>query len=252
MRSLAETLASASILTLVGATQPAIALAQDDAALTSRGIVQSAARIELRADLTAMVTKADFIDGTRFKKGDTLVAFDCRRHQAELNSARAAARGAAVERRNKSSLYSNGAAGKSELLIAKAASNKAEFDVKALKARMQNCTISAPFDGRMVSLNVRPMEMPPADKPLMVIIDDSRLELELVVPSVWLAWLRKDQNFRFNVEETGVTHQATVQRIGAEVDPVSQTVKIYATLQGDLSNTLSGMTGVAVFTRSGS
>ncbi|MEL7228433.1 MAG: efflux RND transporter periplasmic adaptor subunit [Pseudomonadota bacterium] len=247
-----KTPAAAFVFAMITATAPTGALAQDDATLTSRGIVQSAARIELRADLTAMVTKADFIDGTRFKKGDTLVSFDCRRHQAELNSARAAARGAAVERRNKSSLYSNGAAGKSELLIAKAASNKAEFDVKALKARMQNCTISAPFDGRMVSLNVRPMEMPPADKPLMVIIDDSRLELELVVPSHWLAWLRKGQNFRFNVEETGATHQATVQRIGAEVDPVSQTVKIYAALEGELQNTLSGMTGVAVFQQKGS
>lgn len=223
----------------------------EDLELKARGVVQSAKRIELRSDLAAMVKSADFVDGMRFQKGDVLVSFDCDRHQAELNSARAVARGATVERKNKQTLYNNGAAGRSEVLLAKAQSEKAQHDVVALKQRMKNCSISAPFDGRSVALHVRPMEMPPSDKPLMVIIDDSRLELELVVPSIWLGWLREDQTFTFQVEETGTAHQAKVERIGAEVDTVSQTVKVYGALLGDFKNTLSGMSGVAVFNRSG-
>lgn len=220
--------------------------------LTSRGVVQSSKRIELRSDLAVMIKAAPFIEGTRFAKDDVLVSFDCNRHQAELNSARAAARGAAVERKNKANLFRNGAAGRSEVAIAKAASQKAEHDVVALQARMKNCSIKAPFDGRVVALNVQGMEMPPADKPLMVIIDDRALELELVVPSKWLGWLRANQQFRFQVEETGVEHAAVVERIGAEVDTVSQTVKVYGRLLGDTGNTLSGMSGVALFNKTGS
>lgn len=86
----------------------------------------------------------------------------------------------------------------------------------------------------------------------MVIIDDGRLELELVVPSHWLRWLKSHQKFRFQVEETGAEHDAIVDRIGAEVDPVSQTVKVYGKLLGDIENTLSGMSGIALFSNRGS
>jgi len=217
----------------------------------SRGVVQSAKRIELRSDLSALVTSAKFSEGRSFKKGDVLVSFDCKRHQAELNSAKAAARGASLERKNKTTLYNKGAAGRNEVLLAKASAEKAQHDVTALRERMKNCSITAPFDGRIVALNVRRMEMPPGDKPLMIIIDDSALELELVVPSKWLSWLSRDEEFRFRVEETGAEHNATIERIGAEVDTVSQTIKVYGKLLGDMKNTLSGMSGVALFDGTG-
>lgn len=249
-------LASSGLVAVVALAGHALinakAMAKDRAHLQSRGVVQSSARIELRSDLSAMITSAEFTDGMKFKKGDVLVSFDCKKHQAELNSARAAAKGATIELQNKVTLHRNGAAGRSEVALAKSASQKTRFDVTALKARMKNCRIRAPFDGRIVTLNVRGLEMPPNDKPLMVIINDRSLELELVVPSMWLSWLQKEQNFRFQVEETGAEHKAVVKRIGAEVDPVSQTVKVYGKLLGNLQNTLSGMSGVALFDNSGS
>ena len=227
------------------------ALAEGEKSFKSRGLVRSQARVELRTDLMAMVTDANFQEGMKFKKGDNLVSFDCRKHQAELNSARAASSGADIELRNKVTLHKNGAAGKSEVSLARAAASKATHDVKALKARMNYCSIGAPFSGRVVALNVRSMEMPSADKPLMVIIDDSSLELELVVPSVWLSWLKTGTEFSFLVDETQREYLAAVKRLGAEVDPVSQTIKVYAQLSGDLEGVLAGMSGAATFQNAG-
>ena len=89
------------------------AFSQEGQQLKARGLVRSDARIELRSDLMAMVTSSQFREGMTFEKGDTLISFDCRKHQAELNSAKAAARGANIELRNKINLRKNGAAGKS-------------------------------------------------------------------------------------------------------------------------------------------
>ena len=221
---------------------------QGDAAREVRGLVRSTARVEVRTDLVASISKAPFVEGQRFSKGDKLIEFDCSRYSAELGAAKAAAHATNIEARNKRRLYANGAAGKSEVQLAKAEASRAGSDVKARKARMKDCAIRAPFSGRVVTLNARQHEMPTPDKPIIVLIDDTVLELELVVPSNWLRWLKVGQTFEFSVDETGLRHSAELTRLGAEVDPVSQTIKAYGVLKGDLELVLAGMSGTASFT----
>lgn len=220
--------------------------------MTARALVTASARVEYRTDLIAVVREAPLLPGARFDKGDTLVAFDCRKQQAELDSARAQASGASIEYKNKKNLRANGAAGRSEVRLALAALTKAQADVNALKARMFHCKVTAPFAGRVVELNARVHEMPSGQKPFLVIIDDSALELEMVLPSVWLRWLEDGRPFSFNVDETGRRYEGKISRLGAEVDPVSQTVKAYGRLDGSLDRVLAGMSGVVSFPDTGS
>ena len=218
----------------------------------TRGLVRSSARIEVRTDLVAAVSKAPFRDGARFKKGDKLITFDCARYRAELNSARAGAHAAAIELRNKRNLRKNGAAGKSEVQLAGAEASKANAEVKARLTRVSQCVIKAPFDGRVVTLNTRRYEMPNASEPVIVVLNDRELELELVVPSNWLVWLEPGQEFIFRVDETGKIHPAKITSLGAEVDPVSQTIKAYGKLLEADGRVLAGMSGKARFQPKGS
>jgi multidrug efflux pump subunit AcrA (membrane-fusion protein) len=78
---------------------------------------------------------------------------------------------------------------------------------------------------------------------LLEILDDSILELEFIVPSKWLAWLKTGQGFQVAIDETGKTYPAKVQRIGARVDPVSQSVKISAIVDGKFGELMAGMSG---------
>ncbi|MEE9314058.1 MAG: HlyD family efflux transporter periplasmic adaptor subunit [Rhizobiaceae bacterium] len=221
-------------------------------ALDTRGLVRSSARVEVRTDLVAAVAKAPFKDGARFKKGAKLITFDCSRYRAELNSARAGASAAAIELRNKRRLFKNGAAGKSEVQLARAEAARNNAEVKARLSRVSQCVIKAPFAGRVVVLNTRKYEMPNASKPVIIILDDSALELELVVPSNWLVWLEPGREFLFKVDETGKTHPAKIVSIGAEVDPVSQTIKAYGVLLETNGRVLAGMSGQARFSPKGS
>jgi hypothetical protein len=80
-------------------------------------------------------------------------------------------------------------------------------------------------------------------------LDD--MELQLIVPSLWMSWLRGGTNFTFKIDETGESVTASVLRVGAAVDPVSQTVKIMAKLPAGRATVLPGMSGTADFKRSG-
>ena len=44
-----------------------------------------------------------------------------------------------------------------------------------------------------------------------------------------------------------VTYPARVQRVGAKVDPVSQTVKVHAEIEGNFPELIAGMSGRASF-----
>lgn len=78
---------------------------------------------------------------------------------------------------------------------------------------------------------------------MLEILDDSVLELEFIVPSKWLAWLAPGTKFDVAIDETGKTYPAKVQRIGARVDPVSQSVKISAAIDWKFSELIAGMSG---------
>lgn len=212
-----------------------------------RGVVRSRARLEIATDLTIPVAEVPFRDGMRFARGDLLLAFDCRRLEAEHRAASATARAASVEYNQKTHLRKHGAAGKGEVDLALAGLERGRAELELAEARMAGCRIEAPFDGRVIERFTDAHEMPEPGKPLMVIVDDSNLEIDFVAPSRWLRWLQPDTGFAFTVDETGLTVRGRIEQIGAEVDAVSQTVRLTGTLEGGTGAILPGMSGNARF-----
>ena len=108
---------------------------------------------------------------------------------------------------------------------------------------LTKCVIAAPFSGRVAEQKAREQQYVQPGQPLLEIIDDSVLELEFIVPSRWLAWLKPGHVFRVAIDETGKSFPAKVQRIGARVDPVSQSVKLVAAIDGKFPELMAGMSG---------
>lgn len=214
-----------------------------------RGVVRPQNHATIATELQARVAATHFKEGDRFKKGDVLIEFDCRRHQADLAAAEAQTLEMKLALDNNVVLDKYKAVGKSDLEISRARVKKTEADANGLRARLDQCKVVAPFDGRISELVVQPHEMPAAGKPFITIIEDQKLEIELIVPSEWLKWLKTDAKFRFAVDETKTEFPAHVTRIGAAVDPVSQTIKVMGVFDADavLGGILSGMSGAAEF-----
>ena len=72
-------------------------------------------------------------------------------------------------------------------------------------------------------------------------------EIEMIVPSNWLRWLKLGINSLMAIDETGENHHIEISRIGASVDPVSQTVRIFAHFIDGTPNILAGMSGTVLF-----
>lgn len=197
----------------------------------------------LAAEIGAKISRLPIPEGAAFKAGQALVQFDCSIQQAQLNKARAA-HGASdkVWQANKRLAELN-SVGKVELEISEAEVQKAKAEVAANAAVVGKCSIAAPFAGRVSEQKVREQQYVQPGHALIEIIDDSSLELEFIVPSRWLAWVKPNTSFQVHIDETRKSYPAKVQRIAARVDPVSQSVKLNAVIDGKFPELIAGMSG---------
>lgn len=197
----------------------------------------------LAAEIGAKVNKLPVAEGGAFKAGQLLVSFDCSVQQAMLQKARAELNAAEATDKANHRLAELNSVGQLEVDLGRAGRQKAVAEVGAQQAVLGKCGISAPFAGRVAEQKVREQQFVQPGQPLLDILDDSVLELEFLVPSAWLVWLRVGQTFDVEIDETGQRYPARFERIGARVDPVSQSVKVAAAIDGRFPELIAGMSG---------
>lgn len=220
-----------------------------DEAVPVRGVIRALDQAALSTELQARVDKIGFREGQAFKKGELLISFDCERYRAETQSAEAVAREMQLTLESNQQLEKFRAVGKHDVEISRARVDKADAEARSLKSRLQFCEIFAPFDGRVAELSINRFEQPQPNKPFLVVVGNSRLEVEIIVPSHWLSWIVPGTPLVFGVDETKGAYPATIVRIGATVDAVSQMVKVIATFNDPVADVLPGMSGAAQFVR---
>jgi membrane fusion protein (multidrug efflux system) len=197
----------------------------------------------LAAEIGAKVSRVPVTEGGRFRAGDTLVSFDCSLQQAQLDKAQATLVAAEMTWNANTRLNELNSVGKVELAISEAEVNKTRAEVASSKAILGKCAAIAPFPGRVAEQKVREQQYVQPGQALLEILDDSELDLEFIVPSRWLTWVKPGYGFRVAIDETGKTYPAKVRSTGARVDPGSQSVKLIATIDGKFNELVSGMSG---------
>jgi membrane fusion protein (multidrug efflux system) len=221
-------------------------MAQDGQAAL-RGIVRPVEEAMIGTDLSFPIASLPFREGQSFSKGDILAAFDCADLEAQVKSAEAVLRAETITRDNNARLARSKAVGRFEVALSQAKTDQAAAEVEAFKSKMSRCVIRAPYDGRIAAIRAHQHEIPEPNQPLMQIVSQSDLEIEVLLPSTWLRWLKIGSPFSIDIDELGKTRQAEVGRIAAIVDPVSQTVKVIGRFTDDLDGILPGMSGQARF-----
>jgi len=249
---LAATLATIAVLVWSG-----FALAQEPEP-SEPATPQNGAAPEIRAQLTPrefttlsseMAGRIDSIAtkvGEHFKKGDVLVVFDCALQRAQEAHASAVQMQAEKTYSIDERLVALKSMGKLELDVAAAEVAKAKADVAASQSLTSKCSIAAPFSGVTADQKARAFQYTTPGQPLLDIIGDGGLDVELIAPSRWLAWMKSGYKFQVHIDETGKDYPAQVTRFGGRVDPVSQSIKVIGEITVEAPALMAGMSGRAI------
>jgi membrane fusion protein (multidrug efflux system) len=197
----------------------------------------------IAAEIGAKISSIPVSEGGVFRAGQVLVQFDCLLQRAQLEKAEAELDGADQTFKSNQRLEQLNSVGQLELDLSKSAANKARAELGANKAVLAKCQVPAPFAGRVAEQKVREQQYVQPGQALLDILDDSVLELEFLVPSAWLRWLKVGGSFEVQIDETRKNYPARFTRIGARVDPVSQSVKVAAAIHGKFPELMAGMSG---------
>lgn len=205
----------------------------------------------LSGEIAGKIEELPLREGERFEAGDRLAAFDCTLHRARLAKANAQQDEARKTFEVNKRLDKLGSVSTLELDAAQARLAAAQAETAMMKAMVERCVVTAPFPGRVAAMNVKRYQYVAEGEPLMEILDDRALEVELIVPSRWLTWLAAGTPFVLHVDETGRDHPAEVTRLSARIDPVSQSIKVFGHVLDGQDELLSGMSGRALFSPPG-
>jgi membrane fusion protein, multidrug efflux system len=200
----------------------------------------------IASELNARISELPFKEGQAFKVGQVLVVFDCATQQAQFQKTKAVLSIADRNYQTNKKLLALGSVGRVEYENSYSEFLKSKAENDELAAVLARCNVLAPYSGLVVEQKVRSQQFVQAGQPLIDILDKRALELEFVAPSKWSPWLVEGYKFEIKLDETGKSYPAKITRINGKIDPVSQTIKVAAVIDGDFKEISPGMSGVLV------
>lgn len=211
-----------------------------------RVVVQALMQATLSAEIAARIRQLPFRDGESFKKGDTLVAFDCDIFEAQRDKVDAELKAAKAKLDNDQQLVRTRSIGALEVVLSEVALQRATAEFRMAKINTDRCVITAPWSGRVIHRKVQEQEVAKLHQEVLSIVSTEALEVLAVVPAQWTRFLKVGQAFEVRIDETGSRHAAQVVAVGSQVDAVSRTITLRGRIASD-PRLLPGMTGDGVF-----
>lgn len=206
------------------------------------GTLEPNEQVELTLNAADRVRAIYFDDGDRVNKGKTLLSLAQREQAALVEGAEATVEEARRQQERIARLAKEQAVSQSELDQANRNLDSASAQLRAVQSRQRDRVLVAPFDGvlgfRMVSVGsyVRPGDV------VARLIDDSEMNLEFAVPSIFLRTLEKGTLIQATTDDLpGEIFEGEVASIDNAIDPVTRAVRVRATLPNPDLKLKSGM-----------
>jgi RND family efflux transporter MFP subunit len=224
-------------------------------------------RAALNAEVGGQLTRVERRLGEAVKKGELLVVIaagvlpaELRRAEAQADAQQARADRARIvseqQARNlqrREALHKEGAVSLGELDVARTDVRTAEVDlaladaearqiqaeVAALRVRLAQTRVDAPFDGRVAALHVDPGSVVAPGAPLLELVADALPLVRFAVAEGDSGAIQIGQRLRLKTATS--ERQAEVVRIGAAVDATSRTLAVEAVLFEGAGPALPGM-----------
>ncbi len=208
-----------------------------------RGLLVASQEAVLSSELAGRVLEIRHEIRQKFKKGEVLVRFHCPDREARLQKAKAqlgainkrlSVHRKLVELRSTSLL---------EVELIEAEQLGAEAEVAIQQAEVGQCTLMAPFSGRIADRLVKPFESVNQGQPLLDIVGETPFEIHVLLPSNLLSGIKVGTPITVDLDETGLSYTAHISNLGGRINPAGQTVRVIAKMERFQEELLPGMSG---------
>jgi RND family efflux transporter MFP subunit len=223
------------------------------------GRIKAAKEVELAFEVSGRIIDWNVEEGQRVKKGQILSRLDARDYQARVDASLARLRLAEAEYRRESKLFASGSGTQRDLDVATRSRDVARADLQVARKALEETKLRALFDGVIARKLVTDFRNVAAREPVLLLQDESRMEVVVDVPERDLTTERERLDFeKFNevaqpmVELSalpGKQFPVELTELATAADPSTRTFRATFVMEKpDQVGVLSGMTAKLVLT----
>jgi membrane fusion protein (multidrug efflux system) len=198
--------------------------------------------LTITAKVTETVARVNFSDGDLAEAGQVLVDLTGRAEVAQLEEARAALKEAQQQLDRQQDLVSAGTIARSQLDTQVAARDSARARMDAIRARLADRVITAPFDGVLGFRQVSPGTLVTPGTAIATLDDISVIKLDFSVPETFLGSLAAGQQITArSAAWPGEDFAGVVSTLDSRIDPVTRSVQVRAEIPNPKRQLRPGM-----------
>lgn len=206
------------------------------------GTLKSNEAVTLSASVTKIIQAIHFDDGQRVKQGDILVEMASREEKALLNEAELLLSESTRQYNRIKSLQKRNLAADSELDEKRLNRDTAQAKLEAVRARLADRTIIAPFDGvmglRQISLGAL---VKPGDT-IATLDNDSVMKLDISLPALYLNTVKVGMDVEAIAADLDrESFYGKVVSIDSRINPNTRSITVRALLDNPEQRLISGM-----------
>ncbi len=223
------------------------------------GRIKAVKVVELAFEVPGRIVDWNVDEGQRVKKGQILSRLDARDYQAKVDAALARLRLAEAEYRRESKLFASGSGTQRDLDVATRSRDVARAELQIQRKALEETKLRATFDGVIARKLVTDFRNVAAREPVLLLQDESMMEVVVDVPERDLTARRDDIDFeKFNevakpmVELSalpGRRFPVDLTELATAADPNTRTFRATFTMKKpEEVGVLAGMTAKLVLT----
>ncbi|MEZ5443989.1 MAG: efflux RND transporter periplasmic adaptor subunit [Lysobacterales bacterium] len=198
------------------------------------GTARANESLMLSAKVTETVARVNFDDGQQVSEGAVLVELTDRAEVAALKEAQASFAEADKQTKRLEDLVEQGTVPRSSVDQQVALRDQARARMDAIRARLSDRVITAPFAGQLGFRMVSPGALVTPGTPIATLDDISTIKLDFPVPERFFAELQPGRDISARTAAyPEQTFQGTVRSIDSRVDPATRSVTVRAELAND-------------------
>ena len=199
--------------------------------LEALGTLRANESVEITAKVADTISAVRFSDGEEVSAGDVLVEQTDTEEAALLQEAESLAEEARRQFERIESLVVQGSASESLLDERRQNWRTASARESAVRSRLKDRLITAPFSGRVGLRRISPGALVSPGDVITTLVDDSSMKLDFTIPSIYLDTVRVGTA----IDETTAVYpqrkfRGSVSSVDSTIDPVTRSITVRAVL----------------------
>jgi len=195
------------------------------------GSLRALHEVKLVNEEEGRLTELRVREGDRVAAGDVLARFDDRILRAQLDKAAATRKQAELDYKRNRQMKAKGFVSADAVSRAATVYEVARAEERLLATRVENTTITAPFDGVVSHRLAEPGNATPRHTHLLTVIDPSKLITDVTVSELILPHLKIGDVATVRIDALGDRlHEGRIARIHPAIDPGSRTGRVEVVL----------------------